>query len=306
MKTEEIIKRLRNPQAYQQATPKAQAQQAQEKAVQEHAAAEKKKHDVILLSVAGLVALLLLITGGISFFAKTRAENLVAALDPDKVKGLHSEAEFNPDTGVTYMQLQEGQDRNVAVAELGSTLPIISRFNFKSFTPRELEVIGSAPWALTTNFSSNMEDPELMRYLLSKDEVAKAFIAREDVAPLLEDPQLLAAFTEDKAAMEEFFNSDIVKKVFASEQMVRAVAGSRFMSHLLISKSIKYYRDHPQEAAKIIAENPFLRQLHDNPAVQAAIKENAYLKKIAPILLESSGTPAPAMENAKKLKKGKK
>jgi hypothetical protein len=306
MKTEEIIKRLRNPQSYQKAAAKAQQQKAQQQAVAEHAVAEKKKHDVILLSVGGLIAVLLLITGLVSFLAKTRAENLTAALDPEQVKGLHSESEFNPNNGVTYIQLQEGQDRNVAVTELGSTLPIISRFNFKSFTPEELQVIGSAPWALTTNFTSNLNDSELMRYLLSKDEVAKGFIKREDVAPLLEDPQLLAAFTEDKDAMAEFFNSDTVQKVLANEKMVRAVAGSRFMSYLLISKAGKYYRDHPQEAVKIITENPYLRQLQENPAVQAAIKENNYLKKIAPVLLENAGVPTQRASDTTPVTKGKK
>lgn len=86
-----------------------------------------------------------------------------------------AEAEFNPNTGVTYVQVQEGQDRNVAVSNLGSTLPIISRFNYKAFTPKNYEIIGAAPWALTTNFASNLTDPDLMRYLLSNDTMIQAF-----------------------------------------------------------------------------------------------------------------------------------
>ena len=209
-----------------------------------------------------------------------------------------AEAEFNPNTGVTYVQVQEGQDRNVAVSNLGSTLPIISRFNYKAFTPKNYEIIGAAPWALTTNFASNLTDPDLMRYLLSNDTMIQAFLNRNDVAPLLEDPQLLLAFSEDKNAMEEFFESDTIKSVLADEKMVRSVAGSRFMSYLLISKAVKYFRDRPQEAARIIAANPYLKELQQNPHVRVAVLENPYLKKIAPVLLagsaESAAQPAQA------------
>lgn len=61
--------------------------------------------------------------------------------------------------------------------------------------------------------------------------------------------------------------------------MVRSVAGSRFMSYLLISKAVKYFRDRPQEAARIIAANPYLKELQQNPHVRVAVLENPYLKK---------------------------
>jgi len=311
MKTEEIIKRLRNPQAYQKPSAQEQQQLARQQAVQENAVAEKKRNDVILMGVGGLIFLLLVITGIVSFVSKTRSENLNAAIDPEQVKGLQSETEFKPNSGVTHIQLQEGQNRNVDVTQLGSTLPIISRFNYKSFGEQELGVIGAAPWALTNNFASNINDPELIRYLLSKDEVSKAFIAREDVSPLLDDPQLLAAFTEDKNTMARFFGNETVKQVLADEKMVRVVAGSRFMGYLLISKAGRYYREHPQEAAKIIAGNYYLRQLQENPAVQTAVQENHYLKQIATTILDTSAAPPPAdpeiaNESAKADKKEKK
>ena len=118
------------------------------------------------------------------------------------------------------------------VTELGSTLPIISRFNYQTMTDKNYEIIGAAPWALTTNFSSNISDPELMQYLLGKDPMISAFLDRDDVAPLLADPQMLEALTKDDAAMRDFFTNETVQAVLANPQMVRAVAGSRFMSHL--------------------------------------------------------------------------
>ncbi|WP_428071549.1 hypothetical protein [Candidatus Avelusimicrobium alvi] len=290
MKKEELMKLLRNPAKYRKTKQAARKEAAPEAAA---AQAAKKTQDMLLTAVGISVVALVLVTLVVILSAKKRADNLTAALDPEQVKGLAvAEAEFNPNTGVTYVQVQEGQDRNVAVSNLGSTLPIISRFNYKAFTPKNYEIIGAAPWALTTNFASNLTDPDLMRYLLSNDTMIQAFLNRNDVASLLEDPQLLLAFSEDKNAMEEFFESDTIKSVLADEKMVRSVAGSRFMSYLLISKAVKYFRDRPQEAARIIAANPYLKELQQNPHVRVAVLENPYLKKIAPVLLAGSAESA--------------
>lgn len=283
MKKEDLMKLLRNPAKY-----RAEKKQLEQKPSASVAlvAPGKAQQDKLLagvgIGVVGLVCLTLI------FFlsARNRADNLTPALDPAQVNGLTvAETEFNPHQETLYVEVQEGQNRNATVSNLGSTLPIISRFNFRSFTPKNYQLIGAAPWALTTNFSSNLNDPDLIRYLLANDTMIQAFLARPDVAPLLEDPQMLLAFTQDSAALADFFNSDTVQSVLSNEKMVRAVAGSRFMSYLLISKAVKYFRDRPQEAAKIIAENPYLSAVRQNPHVRVAVLENRYLKDIAPILL---------------------
>lgn len=283
MKKEDLMKLLRNPAKY-----RAEKKQLEQKPSASVAPVSpgKAQQDKLLagvgIGVVGLVCLTLI------FFlsARNRADNLTPALDPAQVNGLTvAETEFNPHQETLYVEVQEGQNRNATVSNLGSTLPIISRFNFRSFTPKNYQLIGAAPWALTTNFSSNLNDPDLIRYLLANDTMIQAFLARPDVAPLLEDPQMLLAFTQDSAALADFFNSDTVQSVLSNEKMVRAVAGSRFMSYLLISKAVKYFRDRPQEAAKIIAENPYLSAVRQNPYVRVAVLENRYLKDIAPILL---------------------
>lgn len=283
MKKEDLMKLLRNPAKY-----RAEKKQLEQKPSASVAlvAPGKAQQDKLLagvgIGVVGLVCLTLI------FFlsARNRADNLTPALDPAQVNGLTvAETEFNPHQETLYVEVQEGKNRNATVSNLGSTLPIISRFNFRSFTPKNYQLIGAAPWALTTNFSSNLNDPDLIRYLLANDTMIQAFLARPDVAPLLEDPQMLLAFTQDSAALADFFNSDTVQSVLSNEKMVRAVAGSRFMSYLLISKAVKYFRDRPQEAAKIIAENPYLSAVRQNPHVRVAVLENRYLKDIAPILL---------------------
>ncbi|MCQ2410608.1 MAG: hypothetical protein MJ053_03730 [Elusimicrobiaceae bacterium] len=252
--------------------------------------------------VAAGVCALVVITLLFWMIAKHRAENLTAALDPEQLQGLtFADKEFNPTRGVTYVQIQEGHDRNVAVSNLGSTLPIISRFNLKTFTDKNYEIVGAAPWALTTNFASNMSDPELMRYLLSNEKMIQAFLERPDVEPLLADPQMLLSFTEDAAAMREFFEDDTVQEILSNELMLRTLAGSRFMSHLLTSPAVKYYRDRPQEAAAIIRGNVYLAALQQNPYVQKAVKENPYLKTIATQLLSGARqkTANPAAKNTK-------
>jgi len=289
MKTEDIIKKLRTTQV-----ARSEKQEKKAEGVAKHAGEEKEKIDFLFLMIGLAVLVILCITALWAMWANRRATDLTPSLDPAHVRGLKIEEEFNPAKVATVINVREGQDRSVGGTSLGSTLPIISRFNHKSFTERMFETIGSAPWALTENFSSNISDPGIMRYLLSSDALAKAFKARPDVAPLLEDPQLLAAFAQDINGTKDFFESDTVKKIFANEQMVRAVAGSRFMSHLLVSPSLVYFRRNPREAVAIIEQNPYLSELRQNPGVQTAVRENPYLKTLADTLLGSTSAAAQA------------
>ncbi len=304
MKTEEIIDRLRNPQKYNKKTV---AKEQKEQAAQ---AVRTQNHTFlnmlavgVTLGVLGIAGIVWLIT----LSAKNRAEDLTAALDPQSIQGLASNAEFNPSKDVTYVQIYEGQDRNVAVDELGTTLPVINRFNYQAITPKNYGVIGLAPWALTENFAANLNDPDLIHYLLNRKEVGEAFITRNDVAPLLADPQLLAAFSQDTAKLDEFFGSEVVKQVLANPALVGKIGGSRFMSYLLTSKAVKYYRDHPQEAVKVITASPQLNALRQNPGVRQAVANNYYLKNIAAQLLgPAPRASVPAGNTAKKAAPAKK
>ncbi len=293
MKTEEIIERLRHPQKYIStpskqplATDTPQPQSAGKKSTQ-------LSGWLVPILLLGILAILC-ITWLATLNVKKRADNLSENLDPQQVEGLTYNADFNPNN-ITYIQIMEGADRNVAVDTLGTTLPIISRFNYQAITPENYQIIGLAPWALTENFAANLEDPALIQYLLNRPEVGQAFISRTDVSPLLEDPQLLAALAQDNKTLEDFFNSDVVQKILANEQMVRVVGASRLMSLLLISKAVKYYRDRPQEAVKLIEDNPALNALRQNPGIRQAVEENRYLKPIAAQLL-GAATPAQATE----------
>jgi len=300
--TQEIIKRLRQPAAVRQ-------QAAAKQAAAAVAAAEEKvwggwirKRDVPMVIIGISCLGLFLITQLFFLLAKNRAENMVAALDPGQVEGLTiDEDEFNPNTAVTYVQVSEGQDRNVTnVSNAGASLPVISRFNIKNFTESNYTIIGKAPWALTTNFSANINDPVLMRKLLDNEDMIQAFLARADVAPLLDDPQLLIAFAKDEREMADFFNNETVQQVLANEQMVRTFAGSRFMGHLLISRSAKYLRAHPQEAVAVIDASPSLRVLRSNAGVRKAVEENPKLGKLAATLLNGPSDPAPVAEKETK------
>ena len=289
MKTEEIIDRLRNPQKYLSTKSKTPAAaQPEQASVQKSSTAVNSFAVGITLGVlviAGLVWLVML-------NAKSRAEDISASLDPKMLQGLTADTEFNPSVGVTYVQIQEGQDRNVAVDELGTTLPIINRFNYQSITPKNYGIIGMAPWALTENLAANLNDPDLIRYLLNRQEVADAFVSRTDVSPLLEDPQLLAAFAQDTPALTDFFESDVVKQLLSNPDLVRKIGASRLISQILVSKAVKYYRDHPQEAVKIINASPVLSALRQNAGIRQALQENNYLKVIAPQLLGSKRRPS--------------
>lgn len=303
MDQEEVLDRLRNPAKYRKQRTSAASQMEADDGSLVPLRAEKKSIPLMLWAIlAGLLA----VTGLIALYSQHRAENLTSVLDKDKIKGLAVQtSEFKPNTGVVYVQVQEGQDRNVAVSNLGSTLPILSRFNLNSFTPQNYETVGAAPWALTENFSSNIKDPELMAYLLNNDDMAKAFIERPDVEPLLADPQMLQAFAQDQEMVSDFFESDIVKAIIADEAMLRAMLNSRFVSYLLISKSAKYFREHPQEALAIIDADSHLKALKQNPIIQAWAKENRFLKNAAPVLF-ADNKPAAAKKTTTTTKTKKK
>ncbi len=297
MKTEEIIDRLRNPQKYAQPT-----KSPSKKEDWEPGPLREKTHIIgnlfIAILVTGIV-FLLAVTWKITLREKRQADNLAATVTPQQVEGLSADEDFNPRKGVTYVKIQEGQDRNVAVEELGTTLPIISSANYQSITPSNYSIIGMAPWALTTNFASNINDTQMIRYLLNRPEVGEAFIAREDVSPLLQDAQLLAALAQNEQAVSDFFNDTTVQQVLANEEMVRTVAGSRFVSLLLTSKAVKHFRDNPKEAVLLINSSPTLSSLRQNSGVRKAVEENYYLKSIAAQLLA-----APAVRTATPAKQG--
>ena len=282
MKTEEIIDRLRNPQKYNKVTI---AKQQKEQVAQE---VRLKEHSFLNMLVLIVTVCVVIVAGAVWFVtlrAKNRAENFSSTLDPTVIEGLASNTVFDPSKNITYVQIYEGQDRNAVVDELGTTLPIINRFNYQAITPKNYGIIGTAPWALTENFTANIQDTDLLRYLLDRQEVGEAFIARNDVAPLLEDPQLLAALAQDTDKLTAFFESDLIKQVLANPDLVRKIGGSRFMSYLITSKAVKYYRKHPEEAVKIITANPALNALRQNSAVRQAVTKNYYLKTIASQLL---------------------
>ena len=279
MDKEKLMALLRNPKKFRK--------NANPEAAQPVAEAPQKNdtnRPLLLASVA--VVVLLLLTVWFVSSARNRADNIAAFLDPTVLKGLAVDADFNPNSGTRYIQIREGQDRNVTVQELGTTLPVISRYNYRALTPNNYKIIGEAPYALTINVSSNIDDPDLLRYLFNNDNTAKAFIARADVAPLLQDPAALAKVMADQTAVNAFLSNEIVQKVLSSQQLVSALAGSRLFSYMLISKAVKYYRDHPAEAAKLINTNPALAALKQNPNVRKAVAENTYLKNISATLLK--------------------
>ncbi len=275
---------LRHPKGQQKTTAATQtgvsAQQAAARA------AARKASDKRAAIIAGVVTALVLVSLLFIFSAQKRAENITASLDPSVLKGLVVDRTFNPSSGPRYVQVGEGQDRNVTVVESGSTLPVISRYNYRALTPNNYKVIGAAPWALSINVSSNAEDPELLRYLFNRAEVTEAFLARPDVAPLLADPAALARLAQDPKAVADFLADETVQKVLASPQLLQALAGSRLFSSLLISKAVKYYRDNPAQAARLINSNAALAALKRNPAVRQEVAQNNYLKNISATLLK--------------------
>lgn len=277
------MRRLRQPRTAGKRTENAPAPSSVQ---QPHVQTRKNAFSPLLAAAFGAVALLFVITVGVLMYSQNKAENISAALPPQLVQGLRAEADFNPHTGVTYVKVEEGRDRNTSVSNLGSTIPVISRLNFRDFTAANYKIIGAAPWALTSNISSNMEDSDLVRYLLGNDDLIKAFLARPDVAPLVTDPQALYEFVKDEQAMKEFFDGETFQAVLADEKMVQAIAGSRLMSYLLISNSVKYFRDRPEQAAQIIRQNPYLNELRQNAFIRRAVQQNRYLQKIAAILLK--------------------
>ena len=272
------MQRLRHPNKIKK---QARAQQTQAAA-----AAPKPGDNRMVIIVSSVVLVLALVSLLFIFAAQKRAENITSFLDKSVVNGLVVDRTFAPQTTRRYVQVSEGQDRNVSATELGSTLPVISRYNFRALTPKNYQIIGAAPFALSINISSNIEDPQLLRYLFNQDDMCKAFISRSTVAPLLDNINTLAQAVRDENKVQAFFSQEVAQQVLASDEVIEALAGSRLFAYLLISKSGKFFRDHPEQAAQLINGSPTLKALKQKPAVRKAITENRYLKDIAPTLLK--------------------
>lgn len=284
MDQKELMERLRNPQKFRKQTQNVQAQELVDQTAK--AASSSQKTNKMTMYVGGGIFFLVLVSLLFILTAQHRADNVSRSLDPTVLKGLVVDHTFSPNTGRKVIQISEGQDRNVTVEQSGSMLPVISRYNFRALTENNYKTIGEAPFALSINVEANIQDPELLRYLFNNDELAKKFKERADVAPLLATPEALANMAKQEEKLQRFFAQDIVQKVLASEKVLRALAGSRLFSYLLISKAAKYYRDHPAEAAALINNSPTLRALKQNPAVRKAVQENTYLKNISATLLK--------------------
>ncbi len=281
MEKEKLMDLLRNPKKYQKKTASSAPARTDGAPVR-----RTKSADRVIAVAGGVVTALVLASLLFIFSARKRADNITSSLDPSVLKGLVVDRTFTPGTGKRYVQISEGQDRNVSVRELGSTLPVISRYNYRALTPANYGVIGAAPWALSINVSSNLEDPDLLRYLFNQEETIKSFLARADVAPLLADPAALAKAAADETALKAFFSDETVQQVLNSPKLLKAIAGSRLFSYLLVSKAGKFYRDRPQAAAALVNASPTLRALKKNPNVRKETAENNYLKKISATLLK--------------------
>jgi len=274
MEKEKLIALLRNPQKHL----KKQVSTGKKRSL----ASTVQNSSIFVVSMGVLFLVLLSLI--FIFYAQHKAENIPSYIDKKVLKGLMVDRTFNPSENKRYIQVPEGAERVIGL-RLGSVLPVLSRYNYRTFGEENYKLVGAAPWALSINLASNADDPELIRQLLSQESLSQAFLARADVAPLLEDHVALARLANNEKALQKFFNEEAAQKILASEQLVKEFAGSRFMAHLLISKSAKYYRDHPEAAAQLVRSSPTLSELKKNPAVRKAVSENHYLKKIAPTLL---------------------
>lgn len=272
MADDKLLKKLRNPK---------QAKQ------DEQAQARSAGSRVALLLASVLVVSVLLCTFFVVYTSKYKAENISAALLPEQLEGLVVDETFNPRAfAVKYVTVQEGADRNATVTQSGSTLPVLSRYNYQAMTDKNYEVIGAAPWALLMNISANTEDPEMLRYLFNNEKMIQAFLKRPDVSAVLNNPQQLAELVTDPDVIKTFFNEDAVRAVLGDEKLLSVLASSRFMSHILISKSVKHYRDNVASARQIIDSDEILRMLKKDPNIRREITKNSYLKNIAATLLK--------------------
>lgn len=280
-----IMERLRNPQKFQPTSTRSTASVAKTEQTSQPARQENSR--LIKIVAAGVFALVV-VSLLVIFSAQRKSENITAFLEPKVLKGLSVNEAFSPRKGKRYVQVSEGQERNVSVTGDGASfsLPVVSRFNYKALNSDNYKVIGAAPWALSINVTSNLEDPGLLRYLFNQDATIQGFVQRKDVAAYLNDPAELAKLAGNEKVLRAFFAEEAVQKTLSSENAFKALVGSRLFGTLLISKSVKYYRDHPQEAAKLINASPTLAALKKSPIIQQTVKENVYLKNISDTLLK--------------------
>jgi len=273
MDKDKLMELLRNPKKHQQKRSKSRREGLPP-------ARSSRSAPFVLMGVLFLICISLLFI----FAEKRKAENIPDFMDKNVLKGLMVDRVFSPQPRRVYIQISEGADRTLP--DNGATLPVISLYNLDSFSGSNYELIGKAPWALSINIVSNAKEPRVVFHLLNQDKMIGAYLARPEIAAVLNDPAALAELAKDEEALQTFFAQEAAQKVLASEDLMKAYSTSRFFSYLLISKAVKYYRDNPQEAAQLIRNSPTLSSLKRNPFVRQAVSENRYLKNIASTLLQ--------------------
>ena len=106
MKTEDIVKKLRH------SDKETSAQQAASSKEQGARSAQQEEGlDKALLIIGLAILFILFITALIAMHSNRRASDITSSLDPERVRGLQIEQEFNPHRGTTVINVQEGQDR---------------------------------------------------------------------------------------------------------------------------------------------------------------------------------------------------
>ncbi|HUT85883.1 MAG TPA: hypothetical protein VMW66_03495 [Elusimicrobiales bacterium] len=150
---------------------------------------------------------------------------------------------------------------------------------------RELEkkfrIIGSTPGKLLESVEYAFKNPSAIKALFNNEIVIEEFLKRETVKPLLADVEKLKDFLINDPKTGEFFDNLMVSKIINNQEILLAIAESKFIDKILKSPAIKKLINSPQLRREITEANPRLGLLTANYNLLNALKANPNTEHIA-------------------------
>lgn len=238
---------------------------------------ENAKNSMPLIAVVAFI--LLLVAYPVSILLN-KSRNVERELTPEEISGLSVDIDLSK----TNQQIQTYEAERTSIKDtlgVDRDLLIPARYNIKTFSQADFELLGRAPWALLTAVAANIEDVAVIRYVFNNQFVVSAFLSRPDIVALADDPVKAVYTAKDEAALNKFFNYANIKTALASPYVVDAIAKSRLMQGILNGKSAQYFIKNPNVAALLVQSSPTLSALKDNEAVASALKANPQTASLA-------------------------
>ncbi|WP_428897551.1 hypothetical protein Dip518_001342 [Parelusimicrobium proximum] len=235
------------------------------------------------IAIIALVFLALVAVYPVTILIK-RANNIAAG--SDIAGGIQVDIPIQEERRLNYSDpITSDARKGFNYSNAGSDLLIPTRLNLKTFSQKDMELLGRAPWALLNTVFTNYDDPEVIKSVFNSSIVTNAYVSRKGVAEVLADPNKLYAIAKNEAALAQFFSYEAVQAALSNPKTIEAISSSRLMDAVLRSAAVQYFIKNPRSTAQTINASPTLSALKKNAGIAQALRTNRHTSSIAATLL---------------------